>query len=215
MRGALSWQAPHPGEGQGGQQGGPWVLQAVLQGRRGLCQTGKEADYCTFVFFTQAWNGVLGVFCNFFTKEDLSRPQTVCSFKSIRAKNVIVYYSVLILICCTLLPLLFKYTMFFSCFYNISFMCLFLFLILVDSFHCFHLCLAAFHVCVQHFESPCVELCHLNTLSLPCLMQSPPEILKDSLCPAMLMPSKACKEMSVNESCFCLCVCVWSQSKCL
>lgn len=94
-------------------------------------------------------------------------------------------------------------------------MFLFLFPILVDSFHCFQLCLAAFHVCVQHFELPCVELCDLNTLSLPCLMQSPPEILKDSLCPAMLMPSKACKEMSVNELCFvCVCVCKAKASAC-
>lgn len=35
------------------------------------------------------------------------------------------------------------------------------------------------------------------------LMQSPPEIMKDGLCPAMLMPSKACKEMSTNETWFC------------
>lgn len=34
-------------------------------------------------------------------------------------------------------------------------------------------------------------------------MQSPPEIMKDGLCPAMLMPSKACKEMSTNETWFC------------
>lgn len=35
-------------------------------------------------------------------------------------------------------------------------------------------------------------------------MQSLPEILKDALCPAMLMPSKACKEMSINEICLCV-----------
>lgn len=106
MRGTMSWPAPHPGESQGGQQRWRWLLQAVLQGRRGLCQTGTEADCCTFILFTRAKNGIL-------------------SF---------------VLFC-------------------------FVFL----------------------------------------LMQSPPEILKEGLCPAMLMPSKACKENVLIRTFFCVC----------
>lgn len=36
-------------------------------------------------------------------------------------------------------------------------------------------------------------------------MQSPPEILKEGLCPAMLMPSKACKEGVLKGTFFCVC----------
>lgn len=44
VRGELPQPPPDAGQSQGGQQGRPRLLQAVLQGRSGLCQTGERSE---------------------------------------------------------------------------------------------------------------------------------------------------------------------------
>lgn len=57
VRGELPQPAPDAGQSQAGQQGRPRVLQAVLQGGCGLCQTGECSEILSWIISATLWGG--------------------------------------------------------------------------------------------------------------------------------------------------------------